>query len=381
MPFKDVDLEKLAENKKVHKNLYRNIAENNKLTSSTIEDDKSRLPLVELISGKKVQSLQRNPVDIVQSKLDLSEATKPITDRLKKISDNQQEIIHKQILPVPPPVQYAIDAPPEPGLIDSTIDIDTLPGLTMSEEDLQTVKAVNPNFDNLNQVFINYYHSPLEFLRFKSLVVKELNKLKGFKGALERDLNQKLVSESDYDTRKAEIQSFYEPLRRYNEALKVIQKAVTKRGKGRLSIGDYWIDRKKLNRDNILSVRYNSNNNMVGKFGARRVSDNVKNAIKNNRVQNRIQLSEGEKQYLDKLYLNAGSKLSPSKAQLIRGGEIFTSMEEMSDKLNVILGQIKAGNTSKVIRNEAMDIVHYLYKNKKIKKDSYNSIIDFLSNR
>ena len=56
------------------------------------------------------------------------------------------------------------------------------------------------------------------------------------------------------------------------------------------------------------------------------------------------------------------------------GLKILTS-NQMFKRLPIALAQIKAGNNSESLLNEIRQIVHYLYRSKKITKMLYNNII------
>jgi hypothetical protein len=46
--------------------------------------------------------------------------------------------------------------------------------------------------------------------------------------------------------------------------------------------------------------------------------------------------------------------------------------------MSVLVGQIHAGNTSQVVKNELADIAHHFYKNKKLDKSSYRKILSLV---
>jgi hypothetical protein len=54
----------------------------------------------------------------------------------------------------------------------------------------------------------------------------------------------------------------------------------------------------------------------------------------------------------------------------------YTNPKELAQRLNVLLGEVQAGNNSKRIKNEIADISHHLYKKKAIKKKEYKYIMD-----
>lgn len=384
MPFKDINLNKLNESNTTHNTLYNKIAQINKLTGSTIKDNTARLPTVELISGKKV-TMNENPISIIQAKLDLAEKTKPITDQLQKLNDQQQiDLQYQDLLANQQMAILENQSRPRrlPSLPDSEpreVDISELEGVALDERTMDLLASRNSMYRNINEVFTDYESNPTELTDLASKVIRDLNGMKGDKGSLTRNFNAGYITREEYMQQKNSLDKEYDAVKKYHNTLKVFKQVLVKKGDGIIQIGDYWVDKRKLNRDNILSVRYNKNKNMVGQFGAKKVSNNVKQVINQEKMPEDVELSKTEKQFLDKLYLTSGAKITPSKAQLIRGGEAFTSLKEMSDKLKIIMGQIKAGNSSRSIRNEAMDIVHYLFKNKKIKKASYKEIVTFLT--
>ena len=163
-------------------------------------------------------------------------------------------------------------------------------------------------------------------------------------------------------------------LKKYVDVLKRIST-----GSGLIPIGDYTAPRKRLARDNILSVRYAKNPaKMVPSLGATRVSNPVKQVLlkPNSKIP---QLTAGEKQFLNKLYMNSGQKMQPSQAAAIRGSGVFTSLKEIGERAQVLLGEMKAGNTSINLKNELSDLLHYLYKHRQIKKGDYTNLINAIS--
>jgi hypothetical protein len=53
----------------------------------------------------------------------------------------------------------------------------------------------------------------------------------------------------------------------------------------------------------------------------------------------------------------------------------YTNLNELFERLKVLIGQIQAGNNSKKIKNELSDVAHHLYKNKCIKMKDYRNIL------
>lgn len=173
--------------------------------------------------------------------------------------------------------------------------------------------------------------------------------------------------------RASEITDELNAIGRYKSVLKKI-----KTGSGVIQVSKYAIPKRRLKRDNILSVRYANSGKMVPAFNATRVSDSVKKVILKDQIRKHVHLTKGEKAFLDKLYLNAGQKIHPSKSTLIRGSSVFTSLEEIFERARVLFGELTAGNTSVNLRNELADLLHYLYKHKRINKTNYTNLIKLI---
>ena len=48
----------------------------------------------------------------------------------------------------------------------------------------------------------------------------------------------------------------------------------------------------------------------------------------------------------------------------------------MLSRLRIILAQLKAGNNSEKLKNEKRQLLHSLYRSKKIRKTIYNNVIN-----
>ena len=48
----------------------------------------------------------------------------------------------------------------------------------------------------------------------------------------------------------------------------------------------------------------------------------------------------------------------------------------MLSRLRIILAQLKAGNNSEKLKNETRQLLHSLYRSKKITKTIYNNVIN-----
>ena len=49
------------------------------------------------------------------------------------------------------------------------------------------------------------------------------------------------------------------------------------------------------------------------------------------------------------------------------GSSILTSIKDIKDRLQILVGEITSGNTNKALKNELAEILNYLYKNQKYK--------------
>ena len=67
---------------------------------------------------------------------------------------------------------------------------------------------------------------------------------------------------------------------------------------------------------------------------------------------------------------------STSTGKGVKNRIYYTNPKELVQRLNVLLGQVQAGNNSKHIKNEIADISHHLYRKKEIKKKEYKNILD-----
>ena len=66
-----------------------------------------------------------------------------------------------------------------------------------------------------------------------------------------------------------------------------------------------------------------------------------------------------------------------SKKQLGQGLKILTP-NQMLSRLPITLAQLKAGNNSEKLKNEIRQLLHSLYKSKKLTKQLYKSLIDVI---
>jgi len=66
---------------------------------------------------------------------------------------------------------------------------------------------------------------------------------------------------------------------------------------------------------------------------------------------------------------------STSTGKGVKNKIYYTNPKELVQRLNVLIGEVQAGNNSKRIKNEIADISHHLYKKKAIMKKEYRNIL------
>ena len=66
---------------------------------------------------------------------------------------------------------------------------------------------------------------------------------------------------------------------------------------------------------------------------------------------------------------------STSTGKGVKSRIYYTNPKELVQRLEVLVGEVQAGNKSKRIKNEIADIAHHLYKKKVIKKAQYRNIL------
>ena len=58
-----------------------------------------------------------------------------------------------------------------------------------------------------------------------------------------------------------------------------------------------------------------------------------------------------------------------------KGTSIMTTMNDLIERMKILLGEIESGNTNKVLKNELRDIAHYLYSKDKINRSTYKILM------
>jgi hypothetical protein len=90
----------------------------------------------------------------------------------------------------------------------------------------------------------------------------------------------------------------------------------------------------------------------------------------NNKINKHYNLSEAEKTFIRDFINRSEAKISKSKNK--------TVCNKSFNRMIVLLGEMNAGNTSPVVKNELADIAHHFYKNKQLDKDHYSKILSLI---
>ena len=75
--------------------------------------------------------------------------------------------------------------------------------------------------------------------------------------------------------------------------------------------------------------------------------------------------------------LESEESVAQKKSQTGRGLKILTP-NKMLSRLPISLAQAKAGNNSEKLKNEIRQLLHSLYRSKKLKQQLYKSLIDII---
>ena len=58
------------------------------------------------------------------------------------------------------------------------------------------------------------------------------------------------------------------------------------------------------------------------------------------------------------------------------GSSIMTTIHDLKERLQILIGEITSGNTSKALKNELADVLHYLLKKKVLSKERYMKLMN-----
>ena len=75
--------------------------------------------------------------------------------------------------------------------------------------------------------------------------------------------------------------------------------------------------------------------------------------------------------------LESEESVAQKKSQTGRGSKILTP-NKMLSRLPISLAQAKAGNNSEKLKNEIRQLLHSLYRSKKLKQQLYKSLIGII---
>jgi hypothetical protein len=159
-------------------------------------------------------------------------------------------------------------------------------------------------------------------------------------------------------------------LKPYNKRVKSIIDNLQVMGYGlnKIAYGKYLIDKKKLGKG-ILSISY-PNGRKVNAFPNKHISDGVKKVLLNNKINKNYDLTEPEKIFLRNFIDKSEAEVSKSKKRAV--------CNRTWERMVVLSGEIKAGNTSPVVKNELADIAHYFYKKNELEKPQYQKILSLI---
>ena len=60
------------------------------------------------------------------------------------------------------------------------------------------------------------------------------------------------------------------------------------------------------------------------------------------------------------------------------GSSILTSISNIKERIQILVGEITSGNTNKTLQNESTEILNYLLKTKHINKSNYSEFINLV---
>ena len=139
---------------------------------------------------------------------------------------------------------------------------------------------------------------------------------------------------------------------------------------GKLFIKRYPLD------NNMLSVYKQHGGKMLRVDGLplHSISDNFKRMILNQKInKNKMKLSQKEKQLLSNLTTKAKTSLTGTKKKYME--KYFLSLNDAEQRLNVLLGEIMAGNDSVLLKNEVHELLKMLEQAGRLTKQRIKTII------
>ena len=121
----------------------------------------------------------------------------------------------------------------------------------------------------------------------------------------------------------------------------------------------------------LKTASYEKNKNMVESINKKLTK--LKNIVKN------VPKSEVSKVEENKKIIDIAKRILElnSEKQLGLGLKILTP-DQMLRRLPITLAQLKAGSNSEKLKNEIRQLLHSLYRSKKLTKHLYKSLIDII---
>ena len=362
MPSKDIDYKKLAEDKIIHQKVYKKVALINALREGNIGK-------AELLAGRELVQ-KMSPIDIYNEK----QKQAPIVNAIKNIPPTPPFPLKTlgEIVRLNTP---QIEAPPDP--------------VDPREPDQQEAQAIGPAEKTVKPVYLYDLDKGIDSeviekdnLEMPSVLLPHIIDDTIDVGAHIKKVNR-LIKNTQvrknraYDSGNNErfIQEKYNEniLKKYKETLQSLDKGrdkvkVTGRGLKKIQYGKYMIDKKKLGKG-VLSISY-PNGKKVNGYPNMEVSEDVKRVLLNNKINKNYDISETEKEFLRKFIGKSEADISKSKEK--------TLCNMTWERLNVLYGELKAGNTSHVVKNELASIAHNFFKNKMVDKSRYKKILNLI---
>ena len=348
MPFKDIDYKKLNQSRELTKRLQTTVSTINKTTDASLSPSE-RIAAVELLTGKTLQP-RLNPMKSLLSERQTALNSAPVVKMINNLNER-----------IKPAAPLMIEPPPG---IEDPPGIDLYDRFGFTDGDMQYYR--NNKFADLNEIAI------ADDQGFVQELIPKLTALNRKLGYQQSAITRTKHKTDFHYNRALEIEREQQHVKKYRDALRKL--STQQFGEG-VHIGKYIVPIKRLKRDNIASVRYaNNNKKMVPTFNATRVSNNVKKVL----LGKSTKLTSREKEFLDKLYMNAGHTISQRQAKTIRGSSVFTNVREISERVQVLFGELQAGNTSVDLKNELVELLHYMFKHGKIKKADYKNLVSII---
>jgi hypothetical protein len=101
-----------------------------------------------------------------------------------------------------------------------------------------------------------------------------------------------------------------------------------------------------------------------------KISDGVKKVLQNNKINKNYNLSDTEKEFIRNFIAKSEADVSTSKQRAV--------CNKTWDRMAVLLGELNAGNTSPVVKNELADIAYHFYKKGELDKPEYRQILNLM---